>query len=61
MVSEKNRKGNITNGDLDMTGLILGWRILEAFMTDLKHFHIGMFYNNPPPLHERTDYHQKVP
>ena len=46
LVSEKNRKGDTTNSDLELTGLLLGWIVLKFVIPDLKHCHIGMFCDN---------------
>ena len=50
LVSEKNKKGYITNSDLELTGLLLGWIVLESIMPNLQHCHIGMFCNNTPTI-----------
>ena len=50
LVTNKNRKGDITNSDLELTGMLLVCLILEAVMPDLNHCHNGMFFDNPPTV-----------
>ena len=48
LVSENNKKGDITNWDLELTGMLLGWLVLEARMKKVQHCHLRIFCDNTP-------------
>ena len=46
-----NRKGTISNSDLEMAGMLLAWLVLEQITpTTLKHKNIGLFCDNSPSV-----------
>jgi len=47
MVSTANPNGRITNSDLEMTGLLCQWLVLER-LADLEHTHIAVGCDNTP-------------
>ena len=50
LVSDQNRQGDITNSDLELAGILLGWIVLEAIMPQIKHYQTGMFCDNTPTV-----------
>ena len=51
LVSFKNRKGDITNSDLEMAGVLLQWLVLEHIAPiSLKFAHIGIYSDNTPTV-----------
>jgi len=49
VVSQDNPHGSITNSDLEMTGLLLQWLVLEKF-TNLEHAHVAIWCDNTPTV-----------
>jgi len=49
VVSQDNPHRSITNLDLEMTGLLLQWLLLEKF-TNLEHAHVAIWCNNTPTV-----------
>jgi len=49
MVTQSNPKGSISNSDLEMTGLLLQWIVLES-ITDLAHAHVACWCDNTPTV-----------
>jgi hypothetical protein len=51
LVSMSNPKGDITNSDLEMAGVLLQWLVLEQIAPEpLAHKHIGIFSDNTPTV-----------
>jgi len=49
VVSKANPTGKISNSDLEMTGLLLQWLVLER-IADLAHSHVACWCNNMPTV-----------
>jgi len=49
IVSEANPTGKISNSDLEMTGLLLHWLVLER-IADLAHSHVACWCDNTPTV-----------
>jgi len=49
VVSAANPKGTISNSDLEMTGMLLAWLVLETIV-DLKHAHVWLGCDNTPSV-----------
>jgi hypothetical protein len=47
-VSDKNKEGQITNSDLEMAAILLGWLTLEGIVPSLRDKHIGIYSENTP-------------
>lgn len=50
LVTEANRKGSITNSDLEMAGLLLLWLVLEEVCGDVQNKHVALFSDNDPTV-----------
>ncbi len=50
-VSDSNPKGNITNSDLEMAGLLLLWLVMEAVCPSVTNAHVALFSDNSPTVH----------
>jgi hypothetical protein len=58
LVSHSNPKGDITNSDLEMAGVLLQWLVLEQIApASLEHKHIGIFSDNTPTVAWATRLH----
>jgi len=49
MITHDNPRGSISNSDLEMTGLLLHWIVLEL-VTDLSHAHVACWCDNTPTV-----------
>jgi len=49
VISHDNPTGTISNSDLEMTGLLLHWLVLEKF-TNLAHMHVAIWCDNTPTV-----------
>jgi len=49
VVSQNNPTGSISNSDLEMTGLLLQWIVLES-VTELAHAHVACWCDNTPTV-----------
>jgi len=49
IVSDANKTGKISNSDLEMTGLLLHWLVLER-IADLAHSHVACWCDNTPTV-----------
>ena len=47
LVTDANRKGDLTNSDLEMAAEVLGWLVLEA-IAPTRHTHVGVCSDNSP-------------
>ena len=45
-IKQAKLQGSITINDLELAGMVLGWLVVDALFTDLKHQHIGIFCDN---------------
>lgn len=50
LVTETNRKGSITNSDLEMAGLFLLWLVMEEVCGDMRNKHVALFSDNDPTV-----------
>jgi hypothetical protein len=51
LTTYENKKGTISISDLEMSGIVLSWLVLECISPiHLKHAHIGMFCDNTPAV-----------
>ena len=50
LVSDKNVQGDIINSDLELTGIILRWTVLDSIIPRLKNCHMGIFWYNAPTV-----------
>ncbi len=48
--TSQNPKGKISNSDLEMTGLLMLWLIIEGVCKDLCEKHVTLFSNNLPTV-----------
>jgi len=57
IVSEANPTRKISNSNLEMTGLLLHWLVLER-IADLAHLHVACWCNNTPTVANlKVDHH----
>ena len=47
-VKELFRKGDITNSDLEMAGLLMLWLVIEEFCPQLRATYVRLFSDNSP-------------
>lgn len=50
LVTETNRKGSITNSDVEMAGLLLLWLVMEGVCGDMCNKHVALFSDNDPTV-----------
>ena len=50
VISDKNPTGKLTNSDLEMAAIVLGWLVLEGIDADLRHAHVGIYSDNTPSV-----------
>jgi hypothetical protein len=50
LVSQENPEGSITNSDLELTGLLLLWLVMEQICPDLANKHVALFSDNQPTV-----------
>ena len=48
--TDSNKKGSLTNSDLEMAGLLLLWIVIEAVCPVLRHKHVAVFSDNTPTV-----------
>ena len=49
-IKEFFRKGNITNSDLDMAGLLMLWLVMEEVCPKLQSAYVELFSDNSPTI-----------
>ena len=54
VVSDKNKAGKITNSDLEMAAILMGWITLEGIVPLLRNKHIGIYSDNTPSVEWTT-------
>ena len=50
IISQTNRRGGITNSDLEMAGLLCTWLVMEEVCGDLRERRIALFSDNDPTV-----------
>jgi len=50
LVTEDNRKGRITNSDLEMAGLLMLWLVMEEVCGPMEKQRVALFSNNDPTV-----------
>ena len=50
IITLKNRRGGITNSDLEMAGLLMTWLVMEAVCGDLRERRVAVFSDNDPTV-----------
>jgi hypothetical protein len=50
IVTLKNRRGGVTNSDLEMAGLLMTWLVMEAVCGDLRERRVAVFSDNDPTV-----------
>ena len=50
IISQKNRRGGITNSDLEMAGLLCTWLVMEAVCGNLRERRVAVFSDNDPTV-----------